>query len=124
MRVGKLITFAIGDSWSGKKARPELKPGAPLGAPPKSSDDLEVALELPLRHRRLELPALPVAGAHVVIDELRAEDLAHFLAAREGFGRRSQGRWQRLGLAFVAVARRLRRNPPPPLPPPEAPPDP
>src|SRR5256885_10119112 len=110
MRVGKLITFAIGDSWSGKKARPELKPGAPLGAPPKSSDDLEVALELPLRHRRLELAALPVAGAHVVIDELPAEDLAHFLAARDGLGPRSQGRWPQSRLSLTAGTPATRRE--------------
>src|SRR5262245_7091953 len=33
------------------------------------SDDFEVSLQLPLRHRRFELAALPLPGPHVVIDE-------------------------------------------------------
>src|SRR5437764_13171175 len=110
MRVGKLITFAIGGLLVGKEWRPELKPGAPVPHPPKSSDDLEVALELPLRHSGLELAAFPVACAHVVIDELRAENLAHFLAARERLGRRPQGGRQGRSLRVISIARRLRRK--------------
>jgi len=48
-----------------------------------SSDDLEVALQLPLRHGSLELAAFPLAGTHVVVDERVAQELADLLAARE-----------------------------------------
>src|SRR5713101_8165276 len=62
-----------------------------------SSDDLEVPLQLPLRHRGLELAAFPVAGAHVVVDEGLAQELADLLAARERLGGGAQRRRGRIG---------------------------
>src|SRR5258708_1221689 len=91
MRVGKLITLAM----------PCSCPGG------SGSDDLEVPLQLPLGDRRLELAALPVAGAQVVVDELRAQDLAHLPALCQRLGSRAQGGRQRLGAGLVAVARGL-----------------
>src|SRR5712671_634559 len=88
MRVGKDMTCGMG----------------------RSSDDLEVSLHLPLRHRGLELAAFPVAGAHVVIHESLPEELAHLLAARERLGGRAQRRRKRLRLGVVAVPHRLRRK--------------
>src|SRR6266851_3400417 len=72
-----------------------------------SSDDLEVPLQLPLRHRGLELAAFPVAGAHVVVDEGLAQELADLLAARERLGGGAQRRRERLRLRVVAVPHRL-----------------
>src|SRR3954471_6519318 len=88
MRVGKLITLAM----------------------KRSSDDLEVPLQLPLRHRALELPALPVAGADVMLHERLAEKLARFLACREARRGLPQRAGQELGLGLVAVSLRLGRQ--------------
>src|SRR5689334_20931022 len=88
MRVGKLITLAM----------------------KRSSDDLEVPLQLPLRHRAFELPALPVPGAHVVVHERLAQKLARLLRLRKPRGRLAQRRRKRFGLGLVAVALRLRRQ--------------
>src|SRR5258708_3436511 len=108
MRVGKLITLAM----------PCSCPGG------SGSDDLEVPLQLPLGDRRLELAALPVAGAQVVVDELRAQDLAHLPALCQRLGSRAQGGRHRLRAGLVAVARGLggHPGPVPPGPQPPAPP--
>src|SRR5690349_12554921 len=81
MRVGKLITLAM----------------------KRSSDDLEVPLQLPLRHRALELPALPVAGAHVMVHERLAEKLAGLGRRREPRRRLAQRRRKEFGPGLVAV---------------------
>src|SRR6266850_240896 len=75
-----------------------------------SSDDLEVALQLPLRHGSVELAAFPLAGTHVVVDERVAQELADLLAARERLGGGAQRRRERLGLRVVAVPHRLGRK--------------
>ena len=41
-----------------------------------SSDDLEVALQLPIRHPVEPLPPLPLAGRGEVVDEVVAEPVA------------------------------------------------
>src|SRR5439155_26388497 len=71
------------------------------------SDDLEITLELPPRHRALELPALPVAGPDVMIHERRAQQLARLLRFRKPGGRFAQGAGQGWGLRVVTVALRL-----------------
>src|SRR4051794_18398400 len=73
-------------------------------------DDLEVALELPPGHGLLELPALPVAGADVVVDELLAEELSRLLRLRELLRRRAERAGEGLRLRVVAVPRSLRRQ--------------
>ena len=64
------------------------------------SDDLEVAAQLPVGDGALVLAALPVARAHVVVDEGLAEDGAGVLAPRRG------GRSPRAACAAGARGRR------------------
>src|SRR5207237_6791933 len=74
------------------------------------SDDLEIPLQLPLRHGAFELPALPFPRPDVMVDERLAQQLTCLLRFRKpgrGFAQRGG---QRLAVRLVAVALRLRRQ--------------
>src|SRR2546430_10078809 len=87
------------------------------------SDDLEVPLQLPPRHRAFELPAFPLARPDVMVDERRAQQIARFLRFGEAGGRLPEGGGERLSLRVVSVPPGLRPERPLPLHPPHAPPD-
>src|SRR2546425_7566067 len=91
------------------------------------SDDLEVPLQLPPRHRAFELPAFPLARPDVMVDERRAQQIARFLRFGEAGGRLPGGGGERLSFYVVSRPPRLRperplrlaplqapRGPPPP----------
>src|SRR5438067_3083595 len=78
--------------------------------PQRTSDDLEITLQLPFRHGGFELPAFPLARADVVIHERVAEQLTHLFAPRQRFRRGTERRRQRLRLCFVPVPHRLDRK--------------
>src|SRR2546426_11337686 len=85
------------------------------------SDDLEVPLQLPPRHRAFELPAFPLARPDVMVDERRAQQIARFLRFGEAGGRPPEGGGERLSLCVVSVPLRLPPGPalllgPPPAP--------
>src|SRR3989442_7264027 len=79
------------------------------------SDDLEVPLQLPPRHRAFELPAFPLARPDVMVDERRAQQIARFLRFGEAGGRLPEGGGERLSLRVVSVSPRLRPEPQLPL---------
>src|SRR2546428_1312789 len=87
------------------------------------SDDLEVPLQLPPRHRAFELPAFPLARPDVMVDERRAQQIARFLRFGEAGGRLPEGGRERLSLCGGFLPLRLPPEPPPLLDPPQAPPD-
>ena len=70
------------------------------------SNGLEVARELPVGDGAFVVPALPVARAHVVVDEVCAEDLARGRACGEPRGRFAQGARQRERAAIAGIALR------------------
>src|SRR2546422_1211744 len=72
------------------------------------SDDLEVPLQLPPRHRAFELPAFPLARPDVMVDERRAQQIARFLRFGEAGGRLPEGGGERLSFLVVSVSLRLR----------------
>src|SRR2546426_6599088 len=71
------------------------------------SDDLEVPLQLPPRHRAFELPAFPLARPDVMVDERRAQQIARFLRFGEAGGRLPEGGGKRLSFSVVSVPLRL-----------------
>src|SRR5690348_10805154 len=78
-----------------------------------SSDDLEIALELPVGDVLPVLALLPFAGRRVVLDEGGAEELARRLRCPQPLRRVPQRRGERLvggggALVCVALDRRLR----------------
>src|SRR5262249_7226815 len=56
----------------------------------RTSDDLEVALQLPIGHRVLPLAPFPFARGGEMIDEVVAEPVARNFGALEDLGRRRQ----------------------------------
>src|SRR2546428_7207285 len=86
------------------------------------SDDLEVPLQLPPRHRAFELPAFPLARPDVMVDERRAQQIARFLRFGEAGGRLPEGGGKRPSFPVVSLPPRLRPGRPPPPHPLQAPP--
>src|SRR2546425_12998436 len=72
------------------------------------SDDLEVPLQLPPRHRAFELPAFPLARPDVMVDERRAQQIARFLRFGEAGGRLPEGGGERLSFCVVSGSPGLR----------------
>src|SRR2546428_5594649 len=79
------------------------------------SDDLEVPLQLPPRHRAFELPAFPLARPDVMVDERRAQQIARFLRFGEAGGRPPEGGGERVSLCVPSPSPRLPPEPQPPL---------
>src|SRR6185503_1625541 len=67
------------------------------------SDGFEVTGELPIGHCPFVAPALPVASAHVMIDEIRAEDLGGAGAFGEPGGGVTQGSRERERTRFARI---------------------
>src|SRR2546428_13824918 len=91
------------------------------------SDDLEVPLQLPPRHRAFELPAFPLARPDVMVDERRAQQIARFLRFGEAGGPLPGGGGKRLSLPPLTRPPGLPPGgaaPPLPRPPSPAPPPP
>ena len=65
----------------------------------RSSDDLEIAGELPVGDRLARLALLPFAGGGIMVDELGAEQLARRLGFAQPLRRLPQGRRQATGSA-------------------------
>src|SRR5436853_616686 len=74
------------------------------------SDDLEVPLQLPPRHRAFELPAFPLARPDVMVDERRAQQIARFLRFGKSGGRLPEGGGKRLYFRVVSVPLGLHRE--------------
>src|SRR2546428_6269272 len=74
------------------------------------SDDLEVPLQLPPRHRAFELPAFPLARPDVMVDERRAQQIARFLRFGEAGGRPPEGGGERPPFRVLSPPPRLRRG--------------
>ena len=63
------------------------------------SDELKVPLELPVSHRTLELPPLPIARGHKVVNKLVPKDLPrNRVLGSHGSGGIQQVGWQLLQL--------------------------
>src|SRR2546425_3295948 len=84
------------------------------------SDDLEVPLQLPPRHRAFELPAFPLARPDVMVDERRAQQIARFLRFGEAGGRLPEGGGERLSFRVLSRPLGLRPERQRLLPPPQA----